>query len=216
MMRVMVVEDEEMIRRGIVMAVDWAALDCVVVGEAANGEQALAVAEDCRPTLIITDLKMPKMDGLEMVRRLREAGSRAYVIILTAYDSFAYAQQAIRLGAVDFLLKPFHDGDLENAVLALQKRIAAQAAPQPEPLPGVKAGPKSRYVREAMGYLEQNCGSSELSVGQAAAQLGERGPPVIVVAAQDEDGAGQLCDAAQVADSVSQLHRPGDVSGDEH
>ena len=149
MMRVMVVEDEEMIRKGIVMAVDWAALDCIVVGEAANGEQALAVAEDCQPTLIITDLKMPKMDGLEMVRRLREAGSRAYVIILTAYDSFAYAQTAIRLGAVDFLLKPFHDGDLENAVLALQKRIAAQTAPQPEPLPGVKPGPKSRYVREA-------------------------------------------------------------------
>lgn len=63
MMRVMVVEDEEMIRKGIVMAVDWAALDCIVVGEAANGEQALAVAEDCQPTLIITDLKMPKMDG---------------------------------------------------------------------------------------------------------------------------------------------------------
>lgn len=172
MMRVMVVEDEEMIRKGIVMAVDWAALDCIVVGEAANGEQALAVAEDCQPTLIITDLKMPKMDGLEMVRRLREAGSRAYVIILTAYDSFAYAQTAIRLGAVDFLLKPFHDGDLENAVLALQKRIAAQTAPQPEPLPGVKPGPKSRYVREAMVYLEQNCGSGDLSVGQAAAQLG--------------------------------------------
>jgi YesN/AraC family two-component response regulator len=72
MMRVMVVEDEEMIRRGIVMAVDWAALDCIVVGEAANGEQALAVAEDCQPTLIITDLKMPKMDGLEMVRRSRQ------------------------------------------------------------------------------------------------------------------------------------------------
>ena len=71
MMRVMVVEDEEMIRKGIVMAVDWAALDCIVVGEAANGEQALAVAEDCQPTLIITDLKMPKMDGLEMVRRPR-------------------------------------------------------------------------------------------------------------------------------------------------
>ena len=141
MMRVMVVEDEEMIRKGIVMAVDWAALDCIVVGEAANGEQALAVAEDCQPTLIITDLKMPKMDGLEMVRRLREAGSRAYVIILTAYDSFAYAQTAIRLGAVDFLLKPFHDGDLENAVLALQKahrrtnRTAARAASRREARP---------------------------------------------------------------------------------
>ena len=72
MMRVMVVEDEEMIRRGIVMAVDWAALDCIVVGEAANGEQALAVAEDCQPTLIITDLKMPKMDGLEAAARSRQ------------------------------------------------------------------------------------------------------------------------------------------------
>ena len=50
---------------------------------------------------------MPKMDGIEMLRRLREAGNNAFVIILTAYDSFAYAQSALRLGAVDFLLKPF-------------------------------------------------------------------------------------------------------------
>ena len=123
MMRVLVVEDEEMIRKGIVLATDWQSLGCVVVGEAANGEEGIAQAETCRPSLIITDLKMPKMDGLEMIAKLREAGCDAYVIILTAYDSFTYAQTAIRLGAVDFLLKPFHDGDLENAVLALQKKI---------------------------------------------------------------------------------------------
>ena len=77
MMRVMVVEDEEMIRRGIVMAVDWAALDCIVVGEAANGEQALAVAEDCQPTLIITDLKTPKMDAAKAHRRTNRTAARA-------------------------------------------------------------------------------------------------------------------------------------------
>ena len=126
MLRVLVVEDEEMIRKGIVLATDWQSLGCVVVGEAANGEEGILQAEACKPSLIITDLKMPKMDGLEMISRLREAGCEAYVIILTAYDSFTYAQTAIRLGAVDFLLKPFHDGDLENAVLALQKRIAGQ------------------------------------------------------------------------------------------
>ena len=126
MLKVLVVEDEELIRRGIVLAVDWAALDCVVVGEAANGEEGLEAVERLAPSLIITDLKMPRMDGIEMLRQLRERGSRAYVIILTAYDSFEYAQSALRLGAVDFLLKPFHDGDLENAVLNVQKRIAAE------------------------------------------------------------------------------------------
>ena len=172
MMRVMVVEDEEMIRKGIVMAVDWAALDCIVVGEAANGEQALAVAEDCQPTLIITDLKMPKMDGLEMISRLREAGCEAYVIILTAYDSFTYAQTAIRLGAVDFLLKPFHDGDLENAVLALQKKIAGQKKSADVQLPELRSGAKSRYVQEAMDYIGKNCADAGLSIGQVAAGLG--------------------------------------------
>ena len=108
MLKVLVVEDEELIRKGIVLAVDWAALDCVVVGEASNGQEALDAVERYDPTLIITDLKMPKMDGLEMLRRLRERGCTAHVIILTAYDSFAYAQSALRLGAVDFLLKPLH------------------------------------------------------------------------------------------------------------
>ena len=89
MMRVMVVEDEEMIRRGIVMAVDWAALDCIVVGEAANGEQALAVAEDCQPTLIITDLKMPKMDGLEFVTWLEELDPSLGCMLLTAQQDDA-------------------------------------------------------------------------------------------------------------------------------
>ena len=86
MMRVLVVEDEEMIRKGIVLATDWQSLGCVVVGEAANGEEGIAQAEKCRPSLIITDLKMPKMDGLEMIAKLREAGCDAYIIILTAYD----------------------------------------------------------------------------------------------------------------------------------
>lgn len=172
MLRVMVVEDEELIRRGIVLAVDWAALDCVVVGEASNGVEALAREAECRPTLIITDLKMPRMDGLEMLAKLRERGCTAHVIILTAYDSFAYAQTALRLGAVDFLLKPFHDGDLENAVLALQKRLATrEKAPEPE-LPPVRTDSRSRYVQEAMDYIGRRYASPELSIAEVAAALG--------------------------------------------
>ena len=61
MLKVLIVEDEELIRKGIVLTVDWAALDCVVVGEAANGAEGLEKAEKCDPDLIITDLKMPQM-----------------------------------------------------------------------------------------------------------------------------------------------------------
>lgn len=136
MLKILVVEDEELIRKGIVLAVDWAALDCVVVGEASNGEEALAAVERLSPSLIITDLKMPRMDGIEMLRRLREAGNPVYVIILTAYDSFSYAQSALRLGAVDFLLKPFHDGELEQAVRNLQSRMQQKEAVHG--IPGLK------------------------------------------------------------------------------
>ena len=172
MLKVMVVEDEELIRKGIVLAVDWASLDCVVVGEAANGEEGLEMAAKCDPGLIITDLKMPKMDGLEMLERLRAAGNDAFVIILTAYDSFTYAQQALRLGAVDFLLKPFHDGDLEKAVLNLQAKLSRQIKPPQIRFQEIRSGTKTRYVQETMDYIGKNCADPNLSVSQVASELG--------------------------------------------
>ena len=146
MLKVLVVEDEELIRKGIVLAVDWAALDCVVVGEAANGEEALEAVERYGPTLI-----------------------------LTAYDSFEYAQSALRLGAVDFLLKPFHDGSLEQAVLSLQRRTAPPGRagrPSVPPVLGPKKGDKSKYVLEAMDYIGAHYNDPSISVGSIAQHLG--------------------------------------------
>ena len=169
MLKVLIVEDEEMIRKGIVLTVDWAALDCVVVGEAANGAQGLEAARRLEPSLIITDLKMPQMDGIEMLTALRAEGCTAYVIILTAYDNFAYAQSALRLGAVDYLLKPFHDGDLENAITRVQQRQqpAADAAPIGTP----RKGDKSKYVLEAMDYISKHYNEPDISVGTVAQSL---------------------------------------------
>lgn len=173
MLRVLVVEDEEMIRKGIVLTVDWAALDCVVVGEAANGEEALDAVEKYSPTLIITDLKMPIMDGIEMLTRLREKGCDAFVIILTAYDSFTYAQSAVKLGAVDFLLKPFHDGELEEAVMKLQKRLGEKSKPDDSlPTAQTKKGSKSRYVMAAMDFIAERYSDPDMSVSQIAEHLG--------------------------------------------
>lgn len=170
MLRVLVVEDEEMIRKGIVLTVDWTALDCVVVGEAANGAQGLEAARRLNPNLIITDLKMPQMDGIEMLRALRAEGCKAYVIILTAYDNFSYAQSALRLGAVDYLLKPFHDGDLEHAITQLQTRIAPKAVEHDAGI-SVRKGDKSRYVLEAMDYISKHYNEPDISVGTVAESL---------------------------------------------
>lgn len=167
MLKVLVVEDEELIRKGIALAVD-----CVVVGEAANGREALEAVKRYHPSLIITDLKMPEMDGLEMLAALREQGNPVYVIILTAYDSFAYAQQALRLGAVDFLLKPFHDGELEQAVLNLQKRMEQTQQPEEPFLPGLKKGDKSKYALQTTDYISRHYGDQSISVSSIARELG--------------------------------------------
>lgn len=166
MMKVVVVEDEELVRRGVVLAVDWASVDCVVVGEAADGEEGLEVIHRYQPDLIITDVKMPKLDGIGMLRRLREEGNRAYVVLLTAYGDFSYAQAALKLGAVDYLLKPFHDGELE----AIVQRLRATKQPRAV-LDLPSGGEKSKYVMEAMRYIAEHYNSPDISVGSVAASL---------------------------------------------
>ena len=89
MLKVLIVDDEEVVRRGIVLGVDWSAPGCAVVGEAATGEEGLEVIRRYRPDLIVTDIRMPKLDGIEMLRRLREEGNRAHVVFLTAYSDFS-------------------------------------------------------------------------------------------------------------------------------
>ena len=109
------------------------------------------------------------------LRRLREQGNNAYVIILTAYDSFEYAQSALRLGAVDFLLKPFHDGDLEQAVTNLRLRMTSCADGErtlSPPVPELKKGDKSKYVLQAMDYIGAHYGDPGVSVGSIAQALG--------------------------------------------
>ena len=166
MNRIVIVEDEDLVRQGIVLAVDWAGIDCEVVGEAANGLAGLAVIREKRPDLVVADIKMPIMDGIDMVRTLREEGIRTRVVFLTAYSDFGYAQHAVKLGAADYLLKPFRDGELEAAV----KRVleTAPSAAQPSPVAEKKY---SRYVTEAMRYMDEHYGE-DIGLGTVAAHLG--------------------------------------------
>ena len=138
MLKVLIVEDEPYVRKGIVLSVDWTALDCFVVGEAANGEEGLAAALRYQPNIIITDIKMPKMDGIEMLKLLREAGCGAQVISLTANSDYENAKNALHYGAADYLLKPFRDGDLVQVIVSIHARLMAQQGQAEASLPALQ------------------------------------------------------------------------------
>ena len=97
MLKVLIVDDETVVRRGIVLGVDWASMDCVVVGEAANGEEGLAAAERYNPNLIITDVRMPRMDGIEMMRK---GDKSKYVLQTLNYIAEHYADTDINIASI--------------------------------------------------------------------------------------------------------------------
>jgi two-component system response regulator YesN len=104
--KVFLVEDETITREGIRNNVDWESAGFEFCGEAADGEMALPLIEASQPDLIITDIKMPFLDGLQLCKIIREHMPWVKIIILSGHDEFEYAQSAIRLGAIEYLLKP--------------------------------------------------------------------------------------------------------------
>ena len=172
MLKVLIVDDEDLVRRGIVLGVDWAARGCVVVGEASNGEEGIAAVERYSPNLIITDVRMPRMDGIEMMKQLRQKGCKAHVIILTAYSDFSYARSALQFGADDYLLKPFRDQELIAAIDKVRQKERELTALTPQDtLPLVK-GDKSKYVLQALEYIAAHYSDQDISITSIASHLG--------------------------------------------
>ncbi len=177
MVRVMIVDDEKYVRMGIKNETDWALIGCEVVGEASNGEEALELAANVHPNLVISDIRMPKMDGLTLAEKLTERFPDTKIIFLTAFDEFEYARKAVRLGVSDYILKPFEEGELEGSIQRLlclhpntpadQKEIEEALIPLKK-----KSDISNRYVEAAIDYIEKNYGDSDFSVGKLAETLG--------------------------------------------
>jgi two-component system, response regulator YesN len=114
--KVFFVEDEIVTREGIRDNVDWAANGFEFCGEAPDGEIALPLIQSARPDVLITDIKMPFMDGLQLCKIMRESMPWVKIIILSGHDEFDYAQKAIKLGVSEYLLKPVSVVDLNNVL----------------------------------------------------------------------------------------------------
>lgn len=115
MYTVLLVEDEDIIRRGIRNSVPWEEYGCTVAGEARNGEEGAALIKELLPDIVITDINMPVVDGLSMVSSTKEEFGYA-AIILTGYSDFEYAREAIRSGVSYYVLKPVSMDEMRAAL----------------------------------------------------------------------------------------------------
>ncbi len=116
MFRILIAEDEEIIRRGVCNSLDWREIGCEIVGAVENGADALPFLESNPPDLLLCDIRMPELSGLDVARFIYENKIDCKVILLTGYNEFTYAQQAITYGVFDYLLKPVSSEALLHAV----------------------------------------------------------------------------------------------------
>ena len=124
MYKLMIVEDEKWEREGLVGFLDWSGLGFEIIGAAANGIQGLRLAEEYQPDIIFTDIKMPKMDGIEFSEKVKRILPKCRIIIITGYDDFEYAKEAIQLGVYEYLLKPIQKSQLLDVLSKTVKSIS--------------------------------------------------------------------------------------------
>jgi two-component system response regulator YesN len=126
--RVLLVDDEEDIRVGISQKMDWESLGFALVGEAENGRDALELADQLHPDVILTDIKMPFMDGLDLCRILTVRLPASKFVVFSGFDDFEYAKQAIRMNVSEYILKPINAAELHAVLQKLKEQLDTERA----------------------------------------------------------------------------------------
>lgn len=144
-MKVFLVEDEYIVREGIKNNVDWAANGFTFCGEAGDGELAFPMIKKEQPDILITDIRMPFMDGLELSRLVKKELPHVKIMILSGYEEFEYAKTAIQIGIEEYLLKPINGDELLGAV----KRVAEKIIEERE-----TAKNQQEYQKDSLEYIE--------------------------------------------------------------
>lgn len=121
--KVLIIDDEVFIREGMRQVIPWKALGCELIDEARDGEEGIEKLIQHNPDIIISDIRMPKKNGLEMIDEMKSINQDVQIIILTGFREFEYAQQAIRLGVLRFLLKPSKLDEIKEAIAAAVTQI---------------------------------------------------------------------------------------------
>ena len=202
---VLIADDQELVRAGFRVLVETAT-DLSVVAEAEDGAAAVAAAASSRPDVVLMDIRMPRLDGIEATRRILAACPATRVIMLTTFGADEYVYRALRAGASGFLLKDLPPADLLNAIgvvaggdallaPAVTRRLIEEFAGRPEPrsLNGL-----TEREREILGLIAQGLSNTEITqrlyvsmgtvkthIGRLLTKLGARDRAQLVIAAYD-------------------------------
>ena len=126
MLKVFLVEDESLIREGLRDEIPWEQYGFRFAGEAADGEMALPLIRKTRPDVLITDIKMPFMDGLSLSKVVHMELPKTKIVIISGYDDFEYARQAIEVGVDQYLLKPITRQAMRKTLLEMKEKIESE------------------------------------------------------------------------------------------
>lgn len=127
MYRVMIVDDEQLIRITLKNMMDWQALDCAILALAKDGEEAWQIYQEAHPEIVITDLKMPKMDGIELIQRIKKDNPNTQIIALSNHSDFELVKEAMKAGAYDYLLKvTLEEEELAEAIKQVKERCRVE------------------------------------------------------------------------------------------
>ena len=163
-LRVLLVDDEIMIREGFKRLFDWEAHDCEVVGEAADGMEALAKLDALEPDIAIMDINIPIMNGLKVIQLSRIKHPDTAFVIVSGYDDFAYCREALRLQITDYILKPVNYEEfgtcIDNLKIALFQRQSSGAGEQR----------KERPIHVITRYLQEHL-AEEVSLSVLAEEF---------------------------------------------
>lgn len=165
-LRVLLVDDEIMIREGFKRLFDWQAHDCEVVGEAADGMEALTQIDTLHPDIVIMDINIPIMNGLKVISVSRIKHPNTAFVIVSGYDDFSYCREALRLQITDYILKPVNYEEfgtcIDNLKISLfEKRMLTEAESEKQ---------EERTITGITGYLQEHL-AEDLSLSVLAQEF---------------------------------------------
>ena len=152
--RIVLADDEPFILRGIKKMVDWDKLNAIVVGQAENGEDLLNIIEELEPDIVVSDISMPGLTGLDVLKKLHNSNKKTKVIFLSAFQEFEYAKKAIKFGAVEYILKPVEKDELHQAILEAEKQIYKERYGIGDEFLEVKSGNEEEGIKKDNGQIE--------------------------------------------------------------